>query len=133
MPLDNVRAAIENLFQANWNLADAEVDWSGFKRDDVDLPFVRLHVQPGASINQSISPGDSCVTRTGNIAVMIFIAADIGLGPAWQLADKAKDIFENKRVGALRTFETNVYDRGKTDKGSAYMFEASTYYEMEEA
>jgi len=130
MALDDLRKELEQHFDGLWIPADAEVEYGseplGSVPKDQIFPMVRVLVQSGLSVNTGVR---GCVDRTGFISVFIYTKYDAGAGIAWRLSDKVLNIFENKRIGNIVTFETSVYDRGRLSDAGIRIFEASTSYE----
>lgn len=132
--LDNIRKDLEVHFTGLWDVEDAKVSLGSGALEtinlrDADLPVVRMMVEPGLSINTGVR---GCVLRTGFTSVFIYAKHDKGAGISWRLAEKVKNIFENKRINRTVTFETSVYDRGELANTGIRIFEASTSYEAEE-
>ena len=131
--LDNIRQGLELYFIDNWLVADAAISWESGALEAINiknsLPIVRVVIQPGLSTNTG---QQGCTLRTGFISVFIYTKEADGAGIAWRLADKVKEVLENKRINNTVTFETSVYDRGEIINTGIRIFEASTSYEAEE-
>jgi len=131
MALGDIRKDIEEHFIARWTIIGAGTGYAihntGARNATKTLPYIVLHIIPGASINIGLNENP---TRTGTVSAMVFIDRVGGDGVAWNIAELIKQVFENQRIGNIRMFETSVYDRG-AGEGKEYIYEVTTTYEVE--
>lgn len=98
---DDVRAAVDARFQAQWDVSDAVISWDNVPFDTPsNAPWVRLFLLPSFAPNVSLGP-NPLYRHMGIISIQCFTPENTGSGVAFDLAQKAMIIFRGQSFSGI--------------------------------
>ena len=117
----------------NWTYCAHTFDNTPFKPPITD-PWIRIALTPFESENVAL--GSKCVRLRGLIAIQIFVRYDKGTGDAYAIADKIRDLLENKIINSnIYTYESSAQVIGDSSRqlnhiqSDWYQMNVNTYFE----
>jgi hypothetical protein len=99
---------IESYIQTNW--LHTPIAYENHSFTEPSSPWIHVSILHNPSENAGLGP--DCVRLHGAISITIYNRYDLGIGTAIDLADKVATILQNKTIGEILTYTTDVLKVG---------------------
>lgn len=131
MNYTTIRQTVEGAFNTGWGTT-TPIAWENAPAILTNSEWVRLSVITTFASNSSL--GDRRTLKSGIIVIQIFTPLDQGAGRAYELADLANTILENKRWSDLFTYAGAAELIGESPSthtlGTSYTTSTPGFYQL---